>query len=444
MKSLKYILFVTFASLLLLNSCDDNEAVPGNPVMEPKTTFGSAMFGDSLAFTVAVSDADVPLSTLKAQLYYGEEKVSETVIRTKTSNDYSGKIFVPYYANVPNGTATLKLVLQNIHFTITEKEYDVTLTRPDFAYLTFVTADKEYRMERTGLYQYQVMDTFPQKIKGYIKSPKASAQGNEITFGWSNGAIVEGTATPITFSKSSAGEYPISFNTLTYEGSPFMKLLVNDTLMQMVDDDNYKADMDLTQGEKLEISGISDYDQWWIDPDFFTRDADGKLEFLPVSGSYRITANLKYKYFIVETLKSGALATLQTDGTGAVWIIGEGIGKPSVADNQVGWDTGKALCLSQIEAKKYQVTVVAGTSITADAINFKFFYQKDWGGEFDSAFMSTTSDVVFIGAGQDVNGHDNGNLGIVTGKSLEAGATYVFTVDVTAGINKAVLTVTKK
>lgn len=35
--------------------------------------------------------------------------------------DYTGKIYVPYLANIPNGTATLKFILQNINFTITEK-----------------------------------------------------------------------------------------------------------------------------------------------------------------------------------------------------------------------------------------------------------------------------------------------------------------------------------
>jgi hypothetical protein len=121
------------------------------------------MFGDSLPFTVGVSDADVPLSTLKAQLFFGDEKVSETVIRTKTNADYSGKIFIPYYADIPNGTATLKLVLQNINFTITEKEYDLSVTRPDFEYLTFVTSDAEYRMERVAPYQYELQGTFPRK-----------------------------------------------------------------------------------------------------------------------------------------------------------------------------------------------------------------------------------------------------------------------------------------
>ena len=99
--------------MLSMNSCNDDEFLPGNPSMEIKAENADALFGDSLPFTIKASDVDVPLSTLKAQLFYGEEQVSETVIRTKTSgNDYTGKIFVPYYANIPNGKATF----ENISF----------------------------------------------------------------------------------------------------------------------------------------------------------------------------------------------------------------------------------------------------------------------------------------------------------------------------------------
>lgn len=332
--------------------------------------------------------------------------------------------------------------MQNINFTITEKEYDLSVTRPDFEYLTFVTSDAEYRMERVAPYQYELQGTFPQKVKGYIKSPKASTQGNEVFFGWENGAITQGSVSPISFSNSSAGEYVISFNSKTYEAAPFIKLLVEGKEMQMIDDDNYKIDLSLSQGQKLSLSGFPDYNQWWIDPDFFIRGDDGKLEFLPLSGNYRVIANFKHKYFIVEALKDGNPASLQSDGTGAIWIIGDGIGKPGVAQNQVSWNTDKALYMSQIQPKKYQVTVIAGTSIATNNINFKFFHQKGWGGEYGSTTISTTSDVILIGNG--TNGRDNGNLGLVEGRTLETGATYVFTVDVTEGIAKAVLTVVKK
>lgn len=149
MKNFKYYL-MALASIAMLNACSDDDPVPGNPTMDFQAEPSSALFGDSLPFTIKASDADVPLSTLKAQLYFSDEMVSETVIRTKVSGqEYNGKIYVPYLANIPNGTATLKFILQNINFTITEKSYDVALSRPDFPYLTLISGDQEYRMEKS-------------------------------------------------------------------------------------------------------------------------------------------------------------------------------------------------------------------------------------------------------------------------------------------------------
>lgn len=207
MKSLKYYL-MALAGIAMLNACSDDDPVPGNPTMDFQAEPSSALFGDSLPFTIKASDADVPLSTLKARLYFSDEMVSETIIRTKVNGqDYTGKIYVPYLANIPNGTATLKFILQNINFTITEKSYDVALSRPDFPYLTLISGDQEYRMEKVAANQYSVTGEFAQKVKGYIKAPKVGANGNEINFGWSNGAITQGTSSEITFSNLSAGEY---------------------------------------------------------------------------------------------------------------------------------------------------------------------------------------------------------------------------------------------
>jgi len=98
--------------------------------------------------------------------------------------------------------------------------------------------------------------------------------------------------------------------------------------------------------------------------------------------------------------------------------------------------------MAPVGDKKYQVTVVGGETVSVDAINFKFFHQKDWGGEFGSQSLTSESDIVFVGNG--TNGRDNGNLGIIEGKTLTAGKTYVFTVDVSGGINNAVLIVEEK
>ncbi|MGV3704876.1 MAG: DUF5125 domain-containing protein [Arcticibacter sp.] len=430
--------------VMLFGSCTkEDTTAPGNPLITPKTEFSTAHFGDSLEFKVDVSDEEVPLSTLKAQLFYSEEMVSEVVIRTKANGEYSGKIYVPYLANVPNGTATLKLVLQNIRLTVSEKEIDLPLTRPDFPYLTLVTATGEHRMNRLNMYEYSANEVFPFSVKGYIKAPKVGSAGNEMTFGWEDNAVALGSVSEIPFSNSSSGRYSISFNTFNYQASPFIiAYAVNGTVMDRIDDNRFKAELNFTKGQDVVVDGIEDFSSWFIDPDYVSKDANGKLSFLPMTGKYRVTANFTLKYLVVEAMNGAGLATLQPDGTGAVWIIGEGIGKPDIATNQVGWNTDNALCMAPMGNKKYQISGVAGTTFRADNINFKFFHQKGWGGEFKDANISTTSDLIFIGNGS--NGRDSGNLGIVAGKTLETGATYVLTVDLSAGNDKAVLTVTKK
>ena len=380
---------------LTLGACDDDENVPGNPVMDIKTETASACFGDSLAFTVNASDADVPLSTLKAQLYFGEEMVSETVIRTKVSGeDYTGKIYVPFYKDVPNGTATLRYVLQNIHFTITEQTVNVQCTRPQWDHLLLVAEDgTQYTMPRTGENQYAVTASFPQKLNAYILAPAYGTAGNEMTFGYgTDGAITEGSTTDIPFSNLEAGEYTVTFNTLTYEAGPFLSVNMNGQEFVQVD-----------------------------------------LTFVPISGNYRITADMEKQYFKVEVL-DGAMsdATLQSDGTGALWIVGgsgslgtEAIGKPSYV-GAPSWDGGNgAICMSPIEPTTYQITLVAGRQITADGVNFKFYGGKNWANEYQGDRMSTDSDLFVVNSGS----NDNGNVWLAEGVTLEEGATYVITVD---------------
>lgn len=430
--------------MFILTSCsnDNDSSATGNPVMTSATTFSSAMFGDSLTFKMNVSDGgNIPLSTLKAQLYYGDELVSSTTIRTKTYGDYQGKIYIPFYKDIANGTATLKFVLQNIHFTKVEQSFNLALTRPDYDHLTLVTENYgNLIMTRTGLYQYSVTGNFSNKVKGYIQAPAMGNYGNMINFGWENNAITQGSTSDITFTNTRAEEYTITFNTLTYKGTPFLNLKFDGTSMTMVDDNNYYIDKTFTHGQSISVEGI-DLSTIWIDPDFFTKNSDGTLNFVPITGEYKVTINYKYNYLRVEAMKSGSPASINTtDGTGALWIIGEGVGKPSYSTNEVGWNTDNAICMSPIASNIYQATLVAGEQVNANNINFKFFDEKGWTSNIAS-ILSTTSSLIFVGNGS--NGRDGGNLGIVSGKTLTAGKTYVFTVTVSAGPT-AILTVTEK
>lgn len=446
MKKSIYIILV-LAGILTMNSCSDDEFLSGNPDMEFITGKMTALYGDSLPFTIKASDVDVPLSTLKAKLFYGEELVSETVLRTRTSGeDYTGKVFIPYYPNVIDGRATLKFVLQNIHFTTTEMEREVVLSRPDFPYVTLVDEmGEEYLMKKQSLYNYSVTGSFPQDLKAYIKTPKVGENGNELIFGWDNDNLLsEGkNVNPITFSGTAAEPYEVTFNALTYEVTPLVNVLFDGEKMTAQDANTYLIQKSFTQGQSIVVSGI-DMSGWWINPDYFTKESNGTLTFLPVDGKYRVVANMKQKYFGITRMDGDNDASLSDSGHGAIWLMGWGVGSPSL-NFQFGWNDGNNYCVPEISSRKYQFTGVAGPEHNSvygqrfrfDYISGKFFFQNGYGNEFSQLTLANDGTESLIQL------TDSKNIELASGASLEEGATYVLTVDLTAGNDKGVLSFKK-
>jgi len=440
-KLIHYIML--FLGMTSVWACKEEYRYPlggGSPSLTVDEVADNAYFGDSLSFRVAVADDGTELSTLKVQLYFSGDKVSEKIIRTKSYGNYNAKIFVPFYKDIPNGTAELRFVLENVGMVKVEEMKELALSRPDFPYLNLITDSETIRLDRVGNNQYSITKELPQKVRGYIQAPAFGENGNVLNFGWENEAVTQGSTQQIPFSYLSPGEYSISFNTLTYQADPFQSYMLNGVEMRMLDDNHYTADLTLTANQEMIFTDFPALDDWWLDTDFTIRE-NGQIRFNAAPGKYRVTADFDRHYFIVEAMTGDNLATLNADGTGAIWIIGEGVGKPNLG-NQVGWTTEKALCLAPIGGKKYRITLVAGQQIAANSINFKFFHQKGWGGEFKNDGLSTSSDLILVGNGS--NGRDPGNLGIVTGRQLVDGATYVLTVDLSAGNDQAVLNVERK
>lgn len=453
MKTLKYIALSLLAAACTTACQDDPELLTTDigPEMTAVSSDASGVFGGKVGFEATMTDR-YALSTLKAQVFFDDEMVAEEVIRTKENGTYSGTVTLPFYKNIPDGEATLRLVGQNVRFGVTTLERPLNVTRPKPDHLTFVLGGQEYRMEPTGVdYEYAVTADFPQKPQGYITTPDLDGQGSVVTFGYSaeQGGIVSDSTEPIPFANSNAGEFAVTFNLKTFEGSPFIKLLFDNTEMTMVDNDNYSIVTTLTQNQTYTLTGVSDFAGWDIDRDFFERADESNpeaLTFLPMSGMYKVTANFKHNYLRIEAMKSATeYASLNADGSGnAIWTVGAGIGKP-VIKNGDGWDMASTgLCLARVADKKFQITLVAGISINASSFNFKFFWPKDWDkGEFlgkeDASFanpygvLTTASDLIEIS--------DGGNLGLAEGKTLELGGIYRFTIDVSGGTMAAVLTV---
>lgn len=432
-----------FLLLVTAVACKEDYEYPlggGNPTFKIQEVPTVAHFGDSIPFLVDVTDEGTALSTLKVQLLFSGDLVSETVIRTKDYGSYRGKIFVPFYRDIPNGAAQLKFVLENVGMVKSETEQDLSLSRPDFPYLDLIAGEESYRMERVEEYQYALTGTLPQKLNAYLQAPAVGEWGNIINFGWEDSGVQEGSTQLIPFSYLDSDVYTVEFNTLTYQANPFQSYEINGVAMWMETDTRYVAELSFGEGEEISVTGLPDVENWWIDMDFL-REENNSLFFNAAAGKYRITADIEHTYFIVEPMDGDALAELKADGTGTIWIIGEGVGKPGL-NNEVGWTTEKALALAPIGDKRYQITLIAGQSVSQDNINFKFFHQKDWGGEFGSEHLSTDSDLIFVGDGD--NGRDNGNLGVVEGKQLEAAKAYILTVDLSGGNDQAMLSVEER
>lgn len=450
MNALKKLSYFLLAGALFTACTNEPElqTTDVGPEMEVLSVSEAAYFGGMIKFEVSMNDR-LPLSTLKGQLFFDEEMVAEEVIRTKENGTYEGEIIVPFYKDIENGDAVLKLVGQNTYFGLTTIEQVVAVERPDPDKIYFVMGSEEIEMPRVDTYQYAVTQEFPQKPKGYFRTGELDEEGTIATFGWANGQVAYDSTEAIPLSNSVAGEFTVSFNLKTFEAAPFVKLLFNGVEMEMVTESTYQTVAALTQGEAYELEGLGDLSEGWtIDPDWFTLNAEGKLVAQPITGTYMVvvdTDKCAVTAYVWDTAENKAGKFDPATGKSALWLVGEGLGKPDM-NGQPGWTPEKGLCLSPVAEGIYQITAIAGLSMKADGINFKFFGQNDgWGPvELKGDVLSSDSDLIIVGTGATAdggNGVDSGNVQLQEGKSFEMGGIYVFTVTWADG--KGVLTVTK-
>lgn len=139
----------------------------------------------------------------------------------------------------------------------------------------------------------------------------------------------------------------------------------------------------LSMGQEIPVTGVN-FEEIWVDPDFFTVVNDTTLKFAAVNGDYRIMWDSKW--FKVIPLFNGEKATY--DNGKALWIIGDGGGKPTV-DNLIGWNTGEApLPCARIADNVYRITL----AMKAEGGSVKVFGQADWGVEWTKNKYGTVTD----------------------------------------------------
>lgn len=199
----------------------------------------------------------------------------------------------------------------------------------------------------------------------------------------------------------------------------------------------------LNQGVSYTFDGYEDY---YVSPSFFSKSADGNYQFKAVSGSYLVEAKDNgYKYLQVRSCNAdGSLATLQADGTGAIYMIGLGIGLPSVTENENNWTPENGISMAQTSPKHYELTGVIGKEFSQN-IEFQFYGQSQWwpklcGSEGQAYHVTSKSDLIGIGLGKNVDGHDDGTLYYKTGANVQAGDSLTISLDCSNGVANIVLT----
>lgn len=216
------------------------------------------------------------------------------------------------------------------------------------------------------------------------------------------------------------GKQEIETQTITFAG----------TELEMTASDQYQGVVTLEKGQAITVTGISDVDSWYIDPDYLSIGASG-LVWNVTSGTYKVYANTATKSTRFTRLAAdGSDATL---ADGALWMMGWGIAHPAITENQqIGFTPGSAYCMAEVKPDVFQFTGIAakksdnaknGERFNCAELSCKYFHQNGWGAE-----KGQLGTVVITDEARNLI-FDNGNIELVSGVTLEEGATYVLTID---------------
>ena len=402
------------------------------PDVSVQTCDELAYMGGSIAFAVNLTDAEFPLSTLKVELLFDESVVESKTIRTKEYGVYEDVISVPLYARIPDGTATLRFSAQNTGLGITAVSRDVDIKRPNFDKLYLTIDGKEVAFPKVANFKYEITGAFPANASSLIRTPVVNDRGDVITLGWS-GSAINVSDNPVPFKMGAAGIYTIEADLWELTASPLGKDTID------LSESNPTGVFNLVPDTPLLFPDIPTIGSWDLDYDFFNVTNDGVVTFKAISGLYKLRVDFGKKWIEVEAMENEN-DRAELDGTDpeAIWCIGGNFGKPAIGKS---WDTNEgAYCLAQVAPGIHQFSLVYGTQL-GSGFSIKFFHQKGWGrsdskwgGEFKSyAAVNDETGLFKITSA--------GNIEAASGKLLEDGMGYRFTIDITGGVEAAVLNI---
>lgn len=284
------------------------------------------------------------------------------------------------------------------------------------------------------------------------KVPYVTNKNGQFVYGYDNARSLTGKCQYIVDNDLAGGMYweYANDNLMGTERNTVFDCLVGNAIkkedlffgglpLEYIGANKYGNVFDMVQGSTYIVEGADEMtdDSWYFDPDFFVNCGDGSYLFRAVSGKYSICADFNQQCFRVTPLDEvgNPLTYSISDGKGCIWVIGanSSYGKPSYEPgNDDGWSESRALPMARVDDTRHQITFEVGKQLNPDKVNFKFFHQNSFGNDENDEFtpftnprITTTSDVFYV----NFNTPDRGNIKLRSGKKLNVGDIYVFTID---------------
>ncbi|MBR4809863.1 MAG: DUF5125 domain-containing protein [Bacteroidales bacterium] len=426
---MKRLIIATALALAALTACQPEvrqvKFTDKGPDITVQSIDETAYMGGNIQYAVDLRDAEFPLSTLKIELLYDESVVESQTVRTKEYGVYEGLIPVPFYAKIPDGTATLRLTAQNTGLGISTLDLDIDVKRPDFDKLYASIDGKEVAIPRVAKFKYALKGSFPANAATTLRTPAVNSRGDVIEFGW-DGSAINVSSTPIPFKMGSAGVYTIEADLWELSVSPLGRLTLE------LPEGKTEGVFNLMPDTPLQVTGIPSLGDWDLDYDFFNNALDGTVTFKAIAGLYKFSFDFDSKWINVEAMEDEKnVAKFSGANAQAIWAIGANIGKPVVGP---GWNakTG-AYCLAQVAPGVHQLSLVYGSQLNS-GFSFKFFYEKALKDGFIKYADVDDATGLFKVTG-------TGNIEASGKGEFDAGMGYRFTIDATGGKDAAVLSI---
>lgn len=397
MKRINLYTFLIMLSLAFMTSCEEEDkrtVFPhSTPVFESTTIDESVVYGDSISFTVKVSDPLTPLSTLEVTLVANDKVIGYRTFITRGKNlELSEKIATEFLSGLDeNGAVEVIMKLTNVEGDVTEKITKVSGKRVYFPTLYLVLENGDViplkpQSANPDIYESTSDLSLSNKITCRIAEKITSE--NEIDFSgrvWGvqddQVQLINITGDFITVYKGRVkttnqvifDTHSFAANILGVEWPVIEQLKLSDFTDTTIDKEAFKT-FTLYFEDGMNLSVADDFKDILFNLDYFERIDNNQVKYLGEASPLTLLYSATRKFIIVEEPMPEYPAILL--------VCGEGLGYPSKVKQEATSAWGFDNVLKYIAFRKIENNIYQGTVyLNAELANFKPFENSGWGNE---------------------------------------------------------------